>query len=172
LADLEDRLTMLQAGVDGLDARMAAGSERAVARERVIDRQHEEIERLRAAQRAGQLRPTVIDLYRLRNDLLRQAATVPAEITGDDVADLLRSYADTVAEALERCGVVVLPRETGTAFVPGRQQVALVVKTDDPCRDGSVAAIVQDGYAETGGTVVAPARVELYRYAAKETTDE
>ncbi|MDQ2709592.1 MAG: hypothetical protein M3Z25_19070 [Actinomycetota bacterium] len=169
---LDDQLLALQAGIDRLEGRLAADSERAAARERVIDRQHADIERLRAQQRAGQLRPTVIDLYRLRNDLLRQATTVPLEMPGADVVALLRSYADSVEEALERCGVTVLPCEVGMSLVAGHHQVAAITDTDEPAHDGTVAAIAQDGYAEIDGTVVTPTRIRLYRYVAKDTTDD
>lgn len=159
-----DRLATIEAAVVELGQRIAADSERAVARERVIDRQHEEVERLRSERRASPLRPTIVDLARLRNDLLRQAATVPDEMTGADVAKLLHSYADVVEDTLERCGVAVLARETGGAFTPGRQQAAGFVETDDPTRDSTVVEVVKDGYAEHDGKVVVPARVTIHRY--------
>lgn len=170
--DLDRRLGAIEAGLDQLCRRLADESDRAAARERIIDRQHEEIQRLRSVERVGQLRPVVTDLCRLRNGLLRQAATVPAEMTGPKVADLLRSFVDEIEEALERCGVVVLPPEPGTPFTPGRQQVAAVVETADPLLDGTVAAVVQDGYVELdGGKVVLPARITVHRLSPKENPE-
>jgi len=170
--ELDLRLAAVEAALAGVAQRFASESDRALARERVIDRQHEEIERLRSLERAGQLRPVVTDLCRLRNGLLRQAGTVPAEMTGPQVATLLESFAATVEEMLERCGVVVLPGEVGAVFAPSRQQVAAVVEINDPERDGTVAEVVQDGYAEIdGGKVVVPARIRLHRYVTKEKTD-
>jgi molecular chaperone GrpE len=174
-AELEVRLAALESTLVEVVQRLAGDNDRALARERVIDRQHAEIERLKSVERAGQLRPVVTDLCRLRNGLLRQAETVPAEMTGPQVATLLDSFAATVADTLERCGVVALPREVGGAFAPSRQQVATVVDIDDPERDGTVAEVVQDGYAEIdGGKVVVAARISLHRYAPKdkkETSD-
>lgn len=170
--ELDLRLAAVEATLAEVVQRFAGESDRALARERVIDRQHAEIERLRSLERAGQLRPVVTDLCRLRNGLLRQAGTVPAEMTGPQVATLLESFAATVEEMLERCGVVVLPEEVGAAFASSRQQVAAVVEIDDPERDGTVAEVVQDGYAEIdGGKVVVPARIRLHRYVTKEKTD-
>lgn len=169
--ELDLQLAAIQATLAEVAARFTDESDRALARERVIDRQHEEIERLRSVERAGQLRPVVTDLCRLRNGLLRQAETVPAEMTGPQVQTLLDSFAATVAEMLERCGVAVLPREVGAAFAPSRQQVAAVVEIDESERDGTVAEVVQDGYAEIdGGKVVIPARIRLLRCALKETS--
>jgi molecular chaperone GrpE len=171
-AELDLRLAALEGALVEVTQQLAGASDRALARERVIDRQHEEIERLKSVERAGQLRPVVTDLCRLRNGLLRQAETVPAEMTGPQVAALLESFAATVAEALERCGVIALPREVGGSFAPSRQQVATVVDIDDPGQDGTVAEVVQDGYAEIdSGKVVVAARVSLHRYVMKEKTD-
>jgi len=171
-AELTARLTALEAGLTEMARQLASESARALARERVIDRQHAEIERLRGIERAGQLRPVVTDLCRLRNGLIRQAGTVPAEMTGPQVATLLESFAATVQETLERCGVAILPQEAGAAFAPSRQQVASVVEINDPERDGTVAEVVQDGYAEiAGGQVVVPARVKVHRYVTKEKMD-
>ena len=162
--DLGARLAGVQAGLAAVVERLAVEADRAAARERVIDRQHADIERLRATERSGVLRPVVTDLYRLRNDLLKQVDRTPAEMSGDRVRALLRSYAEEVADALERCGISALPVAVGEAFDPGRHQAAGVTPTDDPASAGTVAEVLADGYQETEtGRVVAPARVLLYR---------
>ena len=164
-AELALRLAAIEECLLNRGQRFAGESDRALARERVIDRQHEEIQRLRSIERAGQLRPVVMDLGRLRNGLLRQAGTVPAEMTGSQVANLLDSFASTVEETLERCGIAVLPCAVGTAFAPNSHQVVGVMEIDNPERDGTVAEVVQDGYVEIdGGKVVVPARIKLHRY--------
>jgi molecular chaperone GrpE len=164
-AELAARLAAIEAALLEATQRFAGESDRALARERVIDRQHEEIERLRSIERTGQLRPVVTDLCRLRNGLRRQAETVPAEMTGSQVAHLLDSFASTVEETLERCGIAVLPCAVGAVFEPKRHQVVGVVEIDNPERDGTVAELLQDGYAEIdGGKVVVPARIRLHRY--------
>ena len=158
------RLAALEAGLAAVVDRLGADAARAAARERVIDRQHAEIERLRSAERSGLLRPVVTDLFRLRNDLLRQAGRAPEQLSGTQLRAMLCSYADDVADALERCGVGPLPDPTGAPAEPGRHQVAGVVATADPERAGTVAAVLADGYQETDtGRVVAPARVTVYR---------
>ncbi len=162
--DLGARLGAVEAHLAAMRERLDEDTARAAARERVIDRQHAEIQRLRSAERNGVLRPVVTDLYRLRNDLLRQAATVPAAITGEQVRSLLRSFAEEVTDALERCGVGVMPNAAGTGIEPGRHQVANAVPTDEGERDGTVAEVLADGYAEIDtGRVIAPARVTVYR---------
>lgn len=157
-------LERIDATLAALAHRMELEADRAAFRERVIDRLHADVERLRAVERTGLLRPVVTDLCRLRNDLLRQAATVPHQLTGAQVATLLGSFADVVEQALERCGVAVVQPVPGSAFAAGRQQVVSHVDVEEPALDGTVAAVVQDGYAEIdGGKVVAPARITLHR---------
>jgi len=169
--DVAVHLAGIESALIDVALQLGLEADRAAARERVIDRQHEDIERLRSVERAGQLRPVVTDLCRLRNDLLRQAETVPGEMTGPQVATLLGSFAGVVEDALERCGVAVLPRGQDAAFVPGQQQVAETVEVDDPRLDGTIAAVVQDGYAEIdGGKVVAPARITLHRAVTSDET--
>ena len=51
---------------------------------------------LRRGERRGLLRPLLADMCRLRDDLLKQAATLPAEFDAAKAADLLRSYAETI----------------------------------------------------------------------------
>jgi molecular chaperone GrpE len=146
---------------------LASEAERAAFRERVVDRQHAEIERLRSAERSGLLRPVITDLCGLRNNLLRQAGTVPETMSPRQVSILLGSFADLVADALERCGVAAAAPTPGTAFVPGQQQVVGTVEVTDAALDGTVACVLQDGYSEIdGGKIVLPARITINRVAA------
>jgi molecular chaperone GrpE len=170
IAELTGRLAAVEAALTAL---IAEGADRAAARERVIERQHAEIERLRAEQRVGTMRPVVTDLCRLRNDLLRQAGTLAEGTTAERFAGLLRSFADSVEEALDRCGVGVAPHTPGGPFDPARQRVAGMLDVVEPERDGTVAEIVQDGYVELdGGRLVAPARIVLARATpTKENAD-
>jgi molecular chaperone GrpE len=162
--ELATHVRQLHAALDAIARRLDSEAERAAARERVIDHLHAEVERLRSVERVGVMRPVIVDLCRLRDDLLRQASSLPTGLTTAQGAELLRSYADSVNESLERCGVEVLPTAVGTPFVPGQQQIAGVVEVSDPELDGTVVEVVRDGYVEVdGGKVVAPARIKLGR---------
>ena len=161
---LVGRLAGLEAAVTALAHRYDSESARAEARERVIERQHSDIERLRTDERFGVLQPVLVDLCALRNDLLRQATKMPPDQSVERMATLLVSFAASVEDTLLRYGVEPQPRAVGVPFAPRQQRVARVVDTDDPQRDGTVAEIVQDGYAEVdGGRVVVPTRVAVHR---------
>ncbi|WP_433348814.1 nucleotide exchange factor GrpE [Micromonospora sp. CA-111912] len=149
----------------GLRAEVAREHHRAAAREQVIDRLHEENQRLRAGERLILLRPLLTDLQRLRHDLLRTATGLPAGFTAAAAADLLRSYAASVELTLERAGVTVLVPVPGAAFDPSTQRATGTVPAVDPGQEGTVAEVVLDGYhdVEAGRTVV-PAAVRVHRW--------
>lgn len=163
----------LRTTIDGLVTQMARDHDRAQARERVIDRLHEEVQRSRAGEVRELLRPAVTDLRRMRDDLLTQARSIPDTMARGEVAVLLESYADSVVLILERCGVVAVRPEPLTTFDPGRQHASGVAEAPRPELAGTIESVVSDGYAEADtGRQVAPARVIVYRQAGAEAPDE
>ena len=91
---------------------------RAEQREGVIDHLRAEVDRLRRGERRGLLRPLLAEMCRLRNDLLRQAAELPADFDAERAALLLRSYAETVELTLESNGVVTYAPDERRAVRP------------------------------------------------------
>ena len=69
---------------------------RAEQREAVIDFLRSELETLRRGERRGLLRPVLAEMCRLREDLISQAASLPADFDAAKAAGLLRSYAETL----------------------------------------------------------------------------
>ena len=146
---------------------LAAGNIRAAARERVIDRLHEENQQLKAGERQNLLRPVVTDLYRLRDDLLKQAGDLPADFGADRAAALLESYAQTVELALERAGVVPVRPGLGDTFDPRLHRASGVVQAAEPAADATVAKVLRDGYRDTvSDRVLMPATVRVARWTA------
>ncbi|MDG4818308.1 nucleotide exchange factor GrpE [Micromonospora sp. WMMD956] len=165
-----DRLWEIGAALAAIQHELARQNERAAARERVIDRLHEENLRLRSGEYRSVTRPLVTDLQSLRNDLLRQAATLRDPVTVPTVAELLGSFAYSIELTLERAGVQVLRATAGTPFEPGSHRVARVVCTDDPARDGTVAEPLADGYRDVvSDRVLLPASVVVCRRSATPT---
>ncbi|MEH0932250.1 nucleotide exchange factor GrpE [Micromonospora sp. CPCC 205558] len=162
LAGLTDRLT---GELVGLRAEIARTQDRAAAREQVIDRLHAENQLLRAGERRHLLRPLLTDLQRLRHDLLRTAAGLPPTFDAVAAAQMLRSYAANLELTLERGGISVLTPAVGATFDPSTQRATATEPASDPAQDGTVAAVVLDGYhdVETGRTAV-PAAVRVHRW--------
>jgi molecular chaperone GrpE len=161
----DDPIATLTEAVAGLADELKAHHARAAARERVIDNLHAEVERLRVGERNLALRPITTDLQHLRVDLLRQAEELPDETNRRQVVELLESFALSVEQTLERCGIVPLSPEVGAEF-SGRQHRAMkVLSTKNPDQDGTIAAVKADGYHDTvTDRVTEPARVVVWRW--------
>lgn len=142
---------------------------RAAAREKVIEDLHEEVQRLRAGERSLVLKPVVVDLQTLRNDLLHQARTVPGEMSARQVADLLESFALSVEQALERCGSTPVRPEPGTPFSARDHRAVKVVAAGNRDEDSTIADVVADGYHDANlDRVTAPARVTVRKWTDPE----
>jgi molecular chaperone GrpE len=136
---------------------------RAEQREGVIDYLRSELDLLRRGERRGLLRPVLAELCRLRDDLLKQAATLPADFSADKAADLLRSYAETIELTLENNGVVTYAPDSGDPFNPRLHRRIRGAPTADPALAGHVAGIQRDGYLDIeANSPIAPAEVSVY----------
>ncbi|HTT54728.1 MAG TPA: hypothetical protein VMH35_25320 [Streptosporangiaceae bacterium] len=136
---------------------------RAVHREGVIDHLHAEVETLRRGERRGLLRPLLVEMCRLRNDLLRQAEDLPADFDVNRARVLLRSYADSMELALEDSGVATFAPDQGDRFQPRMHRRVGGEPTGDPGLAGCVARVRRAGYLDTDtDTPIAPAEVVLF----------
>ena len=162
--DLAGRLAELTDALVAVQLQLRSADDRAAGRERMIERLHEDNQRLRGGERRLVLLPVLTDLQRLRNDLLRQAAAVPPDLTAERTAELLVSYAHSVELTLERGGVVPIRPAPGDAFDGGRHRPADVVDAPDQAADGRVADVLADGYLDTvSGRALSPATVRFHR---------
>jgi molecular chaperone GrpE len=151
---------------------LRAGNQRAAAREHVIDRLHEENQRLRAGETQLLLRPILTDLQRLRNELLRECSALPEVLPADRVADLLRSLSVSVELTLERGGIRVIRPTVGDSFDPARHRPMRVTEAATPDEDGTIVAVLGDGYLDTvTDRAVAPATVHVRRWTAPTGND-
>lgn len=136
---------------------------RAEQREAVIDHLRDEVDRLRLGERRGLLRPVLADLGRLRDDLLKQAATLPGDFDVARAAGLLRSYAETIELTLESNGVVTFAPGDGDLFNPRLHRRVSNEPTDDPARAGHIAEVRRDGYLDIeADSPIAPAEVSVF----------
>ena len=156
----------MEAALAGLREQVSRDHERAAARERIIDRLHEDNQKLRAGEGQLLLRPILVDLQRLRNDLLRQAREAVAMPGGQPVAELLMSFAYSVELTLERGGVAVIRPAVGAPFEPARHRAVDTVAAATPESDGTIDAVTGDGYLDTvTDRVLAPATVLVRRWS-------
>jgi molecular chaperone GrpE (heat shock protein) len=158
--------------LEAIRAELVTSRERAAARERVIDRLHDDNQRLRAGERQLVIAPLLTDLQRLRNDLLHQGSALPAQLPAEKVTELLESFAYTVELTLDRFGVRVVRPEVGDLFDLHRHRAAGVEPAERPELDNTVAAVLEDGYHDDiAGRSLRPAVVRVLRWAATGTPE-
>jgi molecular chaperone GrpE len=143
-----------------VERQLAEFHRRSAHREAVIDRLHEENQRMRGGIARAILEPIVADLVRLHDQLDHEARR-----RGDDGV-MFRSFADDVELILDRCGLEVFSAAPGDPFQHDRHRPLAVVPTDDMARDNTVADVVAVGFAEREtGRVRRPVQARFYRYS-------
>ncbi|WUI02358.1 nucleotide exchange factor GrpE [Spirillospora sp. NBC_00431] len=160
----------------GLAARLDREHERAAHREAVIDRLHEENQRLRRGELQAMLEPVRAALYRLHDQARRESGRLAAPDLAEPpdprgTALLLAAVADDVADALARLGVERFIVEPGAPYDAARHRPVAVTPVDDPLLDGTVAAVESDGF-EQSGKVLRKAAVSVGRLDAERGTSE
>ncbi|TDB99109.1 nucleotide exchange factor GrpE [Actinomadura sp. 7K534] len=151
----------------GLAARLDREHERAAHREAVIDRLHEENQRLRRGELQAMLEPVRAALYRLHDQARRESSRLAdpglADPPGpEQTAQLLQAVADDVADALARLGVERFTVEPGAPYDASRHRPVAVTPVGDRMRDGTVTAVQSDGF-EQSGKVLRKAAVSVGR---------
>jgi len=159
LASLANRLGRVE-------GQLAEYHRRAAHRESVIDHLHEQNQRLHGGIGRAILEPVVTDLIRLYDQLDREVRRLDAD--GQD-ARLLWSFAEDVAQILDRCGVERFSAKPGDPVERDRHRPLGVVACDDESRHNTVAAVVAVGFYERDtGRIRRPVQARFYQYAPGE----
>lgn len=146
-----------------VEAQVAEFHRRSAHRETVIDRLHEENQRLRAGADRAVLQPVVADLIRLYDQLDREARRLGAE-----AGALLRSFADDVALILDRCGLEVFTADPGEPFQHDRHRPLAVVPCEDESKHNTVAEVIAAGFAERDtGRIRRPLQARFHQFERK-----
>lgn len=145
-----------------VEGQLAEFHRRAAHRELVIDRLHEENQQLRGGLGRIILEPVVADLIRLYDQLSRESRRL--ESNGQD-GQLMGSFADDVAQILDRCGIEIFSAEPGDPFEPDRHKPLAVVACDDEARHNTVAEVLAAGFTDRdSGRIRRPVQARFHRY--------
>lgn len=157
---------VLLAAVEELRVEVHRSNERAVHREQVIDTLHAELEVLRRGERRSMLRPPLTVAARLRDDLLRQATSLPADFDTARMAKLLASFADSLELMLDDNGVSIEQPRVGDPFDPKRHRAQAKVDSTDASLVNRIAEVRRAGYLDLeSGAVLSHAEVTIYALA-------
>jgi molecular chaperone GrpE len=154
-------LRELAAGLGRVEEHLGEFHRRSSHRETIIDRLHEENQRLRGGIGRIILEPVVADLIRLYDQLDREAGRAAP---GDTAGQLVRSFGEDVAQILDRCGVELFTAEPGDPFERERHRALAVIPCDDPARHNTVADVIAAGFADRDtGRVRRPVQARFYQ---------
>ena len=158
--ELDQQAQDEQAGrLDAIERQLADFHLRASHRETVIDRLHEDIQRLKQGEHRVLLEPVITDLIRLYEQLAGEDQRTPA-------GTMLGSFADEVAEILDRCGVESFHAIPGEPYQSERHQPLGIVRTSDQQLHNTVAESVTAGFFDREARRVRrPARARFHQYS-------
>lgn len=124
----------------------------------LMQKLHAENVTLRAGELTQALKPLILDLARLHDDVagvitrggeeLRKAAVIP----------------ELILDVLDRHGVVQIKPAAGQPFDGKQHQGVTVVPTGDASLDGTIESVIRLGFIRDGAHLVRPAQVAVYRH--------
>lgn len=148
--------------LDKVDRQLAEFHRRSAHRESVIDRLHEENQRLLGGIGRIILEPVVTDLISLYDQLDREVRRLDP---GGQDRRLLWSFAEDVAQILDRCGMERFSAEPGDPFQRDRHRPLGVVACDDESRHNTVAEVAAVGFYERDtGRIRRQVQARVYQY--------
>lgn len=127
----------------------------------IIERLHSENTTLRQGELTQALKPIVLDLARLHDDV----ASVIAK--GGDELRRAAAIPMMILNVLERHGITQICPEVGQPFDGKLHQALTVVSAEDTELDGMIARVQRAGFSRDGIHLVRPAQVDVYRYTPR-----
>ena len=166
--DPADAAAAVHAGVDRILQAFDEKLRYDESKQRVIDRQHDELVGHRANLVAQAVRPLILGMIRHHGEIGKLLAAVGdqagAELPSAKVCELLESLQQDVEDVLGENGIDAYRAEVSEPFDPVRQTaIGKPVLSPDEARSGTVAACLGPGF-EHDGRILVKARVSAYRF--------
>lgn len=80
----------------------------------------------------------------------------------NEIVGLLEFFIGSFENQMKIQGVDIISFEADSDYITGQQRISKTVKTDDPAKNGKIAAVLSDCYMY-GTTVLRPAKVTAYK---------
>lgn len=181
LPDIQQSIEQLMGSVVGLQQQIEAlqrGFESKIkydaSKEKVIDSLHRELQAYREDMHFKILRPILLDLIAMYDDLDSLVKHTQTQEPGAESEMRLRrnlaTFIGTIEEILSRYGVEAYSVE-GDSMVPQRQRSIKVVKTNITEQDRLVAERIRKGFAHES-KILRPEFVATFKYIASLPTEE
>lgn len=132
----------------------------------LIQKLHAENVTLRQGELTQALKPLILDLARLHDDVAGVIAR------GGEQLRLAAVIPDLILDVLDRHGVAQIKPAAGEPFDGKQHQGVKGVPTADPSLDGTVESVIRPGFIRDDAHLVRPAQVIVYRYAPQPEAEE
>jgi molecular chaperone GrpE (heat shock protein) len=133
-------------------------------KEKLIDKMHEELQKLKADLYKNLVRPVLLDVIHIRDNMHRMEADLNKKYPEGMVPiKTFSDYGVDLADLLEEHGVEIFEEKTGTPFIPVKQKVINRLVTYEKDRSGIIARSIGSGYIYNG-QVISPQRVDVYYF--------
>lgn len=159
----EEVLALIEQRFEAQQRAMDEANRLGKERERVIDRLHEENQGLKNGERERALKPLLLDLIWLFDDLGKTAAEYAAREDATSAARDFALYRDAVSDVLAKQGVETYHVAPGDAFDKTAHRVLGTVPTEDAAADRQVVRVLRSGF-RSDHQVIRSAEVEVFRF--------
>lgn len=139
-------------------------------REQVLDRLHQENQKLRTGELQQAMSPLIRDLIRLYDDLgltVKNYSLGTTQLTIEAVVKDFKFYQEMVEDILYRYGIEKYEVSEGTSFNPKEHRALAQVVTNDCSQDRTIAKVIRDGFRDES-RVIRTLEAEVYRYKAEQ----
>lgn len=157
LAQMRDELTQRLDELQKALVRTTALQEHHAA---MVQKLHAENQSLRQGELTQAMKPFILDVARLHDDVERVIRSA-----GDELAKAA-PIPEFILDVLDRHGVTQVRPSAGDPFDPKVHQGLKVASTSDESLDGRVQSVIRPGFIRDGEHLVRPAQVVVFRYAA------
>nr|BBH86992.1 hypothetical protein KTC_17430 [Thermosporothrix sp. COM3] len=165
LAQLRDLQTEMQGLRRDFDTKLKYDASKG----QLIDSLHSELQDYRAGLHFKILRPLLLDLIAMYDDLSRLLESPNVQQEHESALPLFHSFLESTEEILHRNGVESFQLDEPT-FVASKQRVVKVIPTADPSLDKHIARRVRKGFLYEE-KVLRPEMVDTYKFDASLHTE-
>lgn len=133
-------------------------------KEKIIDKMHEELQKLKSDLYKNLIRPVLGDVLRIRDNMRRMETDLNKKYPDGMVPiKVFSDYSLDLADLLEEHGVEIFEEKAGTSFIPVKQKVINRVVTSNKELTGIISRTISSGYIYNG-QVISPQKVDVYYF--------
>ncbi|MCK9631962.1 MAG: nucleotide exchange factor GrpE [Methanoregula sp.] len=133
-------------------------------KEKMIDKMHEELQKLKSDLYKNLVRPVLGDVLRIRDNMRRMETDLNKKYPDGMVPiKIFSDYSLDLADLLEDHGVEIFEEKAGTPFIPIKQKVITRVATGNKELTGIISRTICSGYIYNG-QVISPQKVDVYYF--------